>query len=38
VSTRVFIAVGSNVDIERNVAAALELLGGRVRIVAVSRF
>ncbi|MGD0273688.1 MAG: 2-amino-4-hydroxy-6-hydroxymethyldihydropteridine diphosphokinase [Gaiellaceae bacterium] len=37
-STRAFIAVGSNVDAERNVAAALELLGGHVRIVAVSNF
>ncbi len=37
-SVRAFIAVGSNIDAERNVAAALELLGRRVRIVAVSRF
>ena len=37
-STRAFIAVGSNVDAERNVEAALELLGSRQRIVAVSRF
>lgn len=33
-----YIAVGSNVDAERNVAAALELLGRRVHIAAVSRF
>jgi len=38
VSVRAFIAVGSNIDAERNVASALELLGRRVRIVAVSRF
>ncbi len=37
-SVRAFIAVGSNIDAERNVASALELLGRRVRIVAVSRF
>jgi 2-amino-4-hydroxy-6-hydroxymethyldihydropteridine diphosphokinase len=38
VSVRAFIAVGSNIDAERNVTSALELLGRRVRIVAVSRF
>jgi dihydroneopterin aldolase/2-amino-4-hydroxy-6-hydroxymethyldihydropteridine diphosphokinase len=38
VSVRAFIAVGSNIDAERNVTAALELLGRHVRIVAVSRF
>jgi len=38
VSTRAFIAVGSNVDAERNVEDALELLGRRVRVVAVSNF
>jgi 2-amino-4-hydroxy-6-hydroxymethyldihydropteridine diphosphokinase len=38
VSVRAFIAVGSNVDAERNVADALELLGRHLRIVAVSRF
>jgi 2-amino-4-hydroxy-6-hydroxymethyldihydropteridine diphosphokinase len=38
VSAPAFIAVGSNIDAERNVEAALELLGRRVRIVAVSRF
>jgi 2-amino-4-hydroxy-6-hydroxymethyldihydropteridine diphosphokinase len=38
VSARAFIAVGSNIDAERNVATALELLGRLVRIVAVSRF
>jgi len=38
VSARAFIAVGSNIDAERNVTAALELLGRHVRIVAVSRF
>jgi 2-amino-4-hydroxy-6-hydroxymethyldihydropteridine diphosphokinase len=38
VSVRAFIAVGSNIEAERNVAAALELLGRSVRIVAVSRF
>jgi 2-amino-4-hydroxy-6-hydroxymethyldihydropteridine diphosphokinase len=38
VSVRAFIAVGSNVDAERNVTAALELLGRRVQVVAVSRF
>lgn len=37
-STRAFIAVGSNVDPERNVADALELLGRHLRIVAVSNF
>ena len=37
-SSRAFIAVGSNIDAERNVAAALELLGRYARIVAVSRF
>ncbi len=37
-SVRAFIAVGSNIEAERNVADALELLGRRVRIVAVSRF
>ncbi len=37
-SVRAFIAVGSNIDSERNVASALELLGRRVRIVAASRF
>lgn len=37
-STRAFIAVGSNVNAERNVADALELLGRRLRIVAVSSF
>ena len=37
-SSRAFIAVGSNIDAERNVEAALELLGRRVRIVAVSSF
>ena len=35
---RAFIAVGSNVDAERNVADALELLGRRLPIVAVSNF
>jgi len=38
VSERAFIAVGSNIDAERNVAAALERLGRRVRILAISRF
>jgi len=38
VSERAFIAVGSNIDAERNVSAAIELLGRHVRIVAVSRF
>jgi 2-amino-4-hydroxy-6-hydroxymethyldihydropteridine diphosphokinase len=38
VSVRAFIAVGSNVEAERNVADALESLGQRVRIVAVSLF
>jgi dihydroneopterin aldolase/2-amino-4-hydroxy-6-hydroxymethyldihydropteridine diphosphokinase len=38
VSARAFIAVGSNVDPERNVADALELLGRHLRLVAVSRF
>lgn len=37
-SVRAFIAVGSNVDAERNVADALELLGRRLPIVAVSNF
>ena len=37
-SSRAFIAVGSNIDAERNVASALELLGRRVQIVAVSNF
>ena len=37
-SVHAFIAVGSNVDAERNVADALELLGRRLRIVAVSNF
>ncbi|MHB8059999.1 MAG: 2-amino-4-hydroxy-6-hydroxymethyldihydropteridine diphosphokinase, partial [Gaiellaceae bacterium] len=37
-SVRAFIAVGSNVEAERNVAAALELLGQRVRVAAISRF
>ncbi|MGA9762966.1 MAG: 2-amino-4-hydroxy-6-hydroxymethyldihydropteridine diphosphokinase [Gaiellaceae bacterium] len=37
-SVRSFIAAGSNIDAERNVSSALELLGRRVRIVAVSRF
>ena len=37
-SARAFIAVGSNVDAERNVAAALELLGRLLRVVAVSSF
>ena len=38
VSARAFIAVGSNIDAERNVADALELLGRRLRIAAVSSF
>jgi dihydroneopterin aldolase/2-amino-4-hydroxy-6-hydroxymethyldihydropteridine diphosphokinase len=38
VSVRAFIAVGSNIEAERNVADALELFGRRVRIIAVSRF
>jgi 2-amino-4-hydroxy-6-hydroxymethyldihydropteridine diphosphokinase len=38
VSVRAFIAVGSNVDAERNVASALELLGRRQRIVGISSF
>jgi 2-amino-4-hydroxy-6-hydroxymethyldihydropteridine diphosphokinase len=38
VSARTFIAVGSNIEAERNVADALEQLGRRVRIVAVSLF
>lgn len=37
-STRAFIAIGSNIDAERNVTAALELLGRLLRIVAVSSF
>ena len=37
-SPRAFIAVGSNVDAERNVTDALELLGRHLRIVAVSSF
>lgn len=37
-SVRAFIAVGSNLDAERNVAAALELLGRLLRVVAVSSF
>lgn len=35
---RAFIALGSNLDAEQNVAAAIELLGRRARIVAVSSF
>jgi 2-amino-4-hydroxy-6-hydroxymethyldihydropteridine diphosphokinase len=35
---RAFIAIGSNIDPERNVLAALRLLRRRVRIVAVSTF
>jgi 2-amino-4-hydroxy-6-hydroxymethyldihydropteridine diphosphokinase len=38
VSERAFIAVGSNLEAERNVTAALELLGRRVRIIATSSF
>jgi len=38
VSARAFVAVGSNVDPEHNVADALERLGRRQRIVAVSSF
>ncbi len=37
-SVRAFIAVGSNVDAERNVADALELLGRRLHVIAVSSF
>ena len=37
-SARAFVAVGSNVDPEHNVADALERLGRRQRIVAVSNF
>lgn len=37
-SARAFIAVGSNLDAERNVATALELLGHLVRVAAVSSF
>lgn len=37
-SVRAFIALGSNLDAERNVSAALESLGHRLRIVAVSSF
>jgi 2-amino-4-hydroxy-6-hydroxymethyldihydropteridine diphosphokinase len=38
VSVRTFIALGSNLDPEQNVSAALELLGRRLHIVAVSSF
>jgi dihydroneopterin aldolase/2-amino-4-hydroxy-6-hydroxymethyldihydropteridine diphosphokinase len=38
VSVRAFIAVGSNIDAEQNVLAALTLLGRRQRIVQISRF
>ncbi len=37
-SVRAFIAVGSNIEAERNVGDALELLGQRAQVVAVSRF
>ncbi len=37
-SARAFIAVGSNIEAERNVSSALELLDDRARIVAVSSF
>lgn len=37
-SVRAFIAVGSNVDAERNVASALELLARLLQVVAVSSF